>query len=462
MNLRAGIDTFDPDFHLFAKVNLPFDERDRAIEVLQALQRVSLEKLAPQRHFGHLRDPDGTVVDEKLVVRDLALNLLVAFGLRFFSGPLEERGVSTEEPIPNFPPGGTYAPRTPRRFGITYPIPLYLRTMNATGDRDWLAKRLSTSGRTPPTEESLESAYREWLSAAESDLLLCFEAESLFLVLDFWDSVRCEVVEPFGLELVALQQGFQRGDGRDHTGYQDGISNLQDKLHTDPQYYRSKVYLPHPAPSYPGEPDWARDDPRYDGGTYLVHRKYIEHLERWVADDFVVHSREGETFHGEEARNRAIGRDQESGRVLSRFTSAQLEHEPDGTEVNLGYNESHILKARGGQTAPFSAPFPPLSGSETNVFNTQDIRIRRRGVNFCELDPETGAVTYGLYFICFQNNIQQTGFEFINNIWLLNPLFRRSPDSLFDPERGVIEPVEGCYYFVPPEHREYPGEVFFA
>jgi len=112
-------------------------------------------------------------------------------------------------------------------------------------------------------------------------------------------------------------------------------------------------------------------------------------------------------------------------------------------------------------TAPFGAPFPPLTGKDVNVFNTQDIRVRRRGVNFCELDPATGQVTYGLHFICYQNNIQQTGFEFINNIWLMNPMFRTSKDGLLYPESGIVEPVDGCYYFVPPEHRNYSGDVFF-
>jgi deferrochelatase/peroxidase EfeB len=460
MNLRPGIDTRDPDFHLLVKVNLPFDDRERAIKVLESLQAVTAEKLAPDRHFGHLRDPDGTVIDEKLVVRDLALNLLVGFGLRFFLGPLESRG--EEEPIPNFPPGGTYTPRPATRFGMGNRIvPLYLRTMSAEGDRAAVAKRLAAGRPESPSDAEVDEAYQAWLAGAESDLLLMFESDALFLVIDFWDAVRASVVAPFGLEIVSIQQGFQRGDGRDHTGYQDGISNLHDKMLTDPQYYRSKVYLPHPAPSYPGEPDWARDDPHYDGGTYLVHRKYLEHLDRWTSDDFQVTDRDGNVFHGEEARRHAIGRDLTTGRVFSRFTSEQLDPEPGGTEVNLTYNEAHILKARGGMTAPFNAPFPPLSGDQTNIFNTQDIRIRRRGVNFCELDAETGEVAYGLHFLCFQNNIQQTGFEFINNIWLLNPYFRRSRDGLFDPDAGIVEVLEGSYYFVPPEHRHYPGDVFF-
>ena len=106
-------------------------------------------------------------------------------------------------------------------------------------------------------------------------------------------------------------------------------------------------------------------------------------------------------------------------------------------------------------------PFPPVAIGHSNAFNTQDIRIRRRGVSYSELNAVTGKVDYGLHFICFQNNIQQTGFEFINNIWLMNPDFRLSKDGLFDLHAGIIEPVDGCYYFIPPEYRDFPGEVFF-
>jgi deferrochelatase/peroxidase EfeB len=110
--------------------------------------------------------------------------------------------------------------------------------------------------------------------------------------------------------------------------------------------------------------------------------------------------------------------------------------------------------------APFQGPFPPLKPGEEHVFNIQDIRIRRRGGNSIEIDPKTNKKIFGLHFISFQNNIQQTGFEFINNIWLLNPLFR-GVDHIMDPDKGIAEPVEGAYYFVPPAHRDYPGDVFF-
>jgi deferrochelatase/peroxidase EfeB len=106
-------------------------------------------------------------------------------------------------------------------------------------------------------------------------------------------------------------------------------------------------------------------------------------------------------------------------------------------------------------------PFPPAKVGHSQVFNTQDIRLRRRGVAYSDLNMETGQVDYGIHFICFQNNIQQTGFEFINNIWLINPDFRRSTDGLLNPVGEIITPIEGAYFFVPPEQHSYPGDVFF-
>jgi deferrochelatase/peroxidase EfeB len=461
MNLRPGVDTHPTDFLLLAKFNMPSDDRETALRVLRALESVRAEKLDPARTHGIERRADGTPGRPRLVVADHGLNLLVGFGLRFFLGPLDRR--RPEEAIPNFPPGGAFTPRLPSRFGIVgRQVPLYLRTMNASGDKEWVAKVLTQeqNGKAP-SDSDLDTAFDAWLSRAESDLLLVMESDNRFLMIDLWDAIRARVIDAEGAVLHSLQEGLSRGDGRDHTGYFDGISNLGQKIATDPAYYRSKVYLPHPAPAFPGEPVQSRDDSRYDGGTYLVQRKYIEHLDRWFSPDFEVRDFQGRSFKGNEARQHAIGRDRDSGRVISRTSDKLLDEEPDSTQANLGYDESHVTKARGGITAPFMGPFPPLEPGQTNVFNTQDIRIRRRGTNFSEVDPTTGRVTYGLHFICFQNNIQQTGFEFINNIWLMNPLFRRSKDGLFNPDAGVIEPVEGCYYFVPAEHRHYPGDIFF-
>src|SRR5262249_38291503 len=250
---------------------------------------------------GHVRDIESAVAIPREAVADLGLNLLVAFGLPFFLGPLEGRG--GEEPIPNFPPGGVFQPRVPTRFGITdRHVPLYLRTMNGTGDKEWVAKAYREEHGHELSPDELEEVFRQWLSRGEADLLLLIECDNRYLTVDFWDGIYRRVVQPHGLQVKSLQEGFTRGDGRDHTGYLAGISNMRARKQNDPAGYRSKIFLPHPAPAYPGEPDWSRDDPRYDDGTYLVHRKYRENLDRWFSNDFTVTDHYGHTFKGAVAR----------------------------------------------------------------------------------------------------------------------------------------------------------------
>jgi deferrochelatase/peroxidase EfeB len=450
MNLRPGIDTPPPKNFLLGKLNIPFDDRDRCVEMLWAIEGVHRKMLAADRM--HAGQP---------VVKEFALNLLVGFGLRFFLGPLEGRG--QEEVIPNFPPGGVFKPRTPTRFSMTNRhVPHYLRTMNADGDRLFASRGLERQLKRKPNDDEADRAYRTWLAQCESDLLFYIEANNRFLCTELWTACHDQVVSPFGLELACpLDESYGREDGRDLIGWYDPVSNMDDLIATNPQYYRSKIYLPHPAPYYPGEPMQNRDATYYDGGSYLAHRKYIQDLARWNSDDFTITDNYGRVFKGEEARTRTIGRDRATGKVIAGDNGRLLDREKDSTEVNLAPVDCHILQVRGGYPAPFEGPFPPLKPGETNLFHIQDIRVRRRGGNWHSVDPQTGRVTYGLHLVCFQNNIQQTGFEFINNIWLLNPMFRLRVDHLLDPEHGIAEPVAGCYYFVPPQHRDFPGEVFF-
>lgn len=461
-NPRPGVDDDPADFMLLVKLNAPFDDRKKMINVLKEIQRVQDDKMNPLRTFAHKHEADGTK-SPQFVVADLHLNLLVAFGLRFFLGPIGSKGRQNEEGIPNFPPGGVYTPRTPTRFGMKdRVVPMYLRTMNAVGDQGWIQQVLTEQGGgKTPTPAAVHAAYNQWLAAGEADILLQIECENLYLVIDFWDAIRKRVVDPYGLELAGFQQGFSRQDGKAHIGFFDGTSDMQEKMRTDPLWYRSKVYLPTPSAAYPGAPSEVRDDPRYDGGTYMAYRKYQENLDKWFSDDFEVTDFYGKKFRGEEARLHAIGRHPQTGKAINRASNKQLEDEPDHTEINLSYNEAHALKARGGQVAPFMGPFPPVKQGHSNVFNTQEIRLKRRGIAYAEMDTETGKVEYGIHFICFQNNIQQTGFEFINNIWLINPDFRRSTDNLMNPVGNIITPIEGAYFFVPPEQHSYPGDVFF-
>jgi|SRR5580704_1858776 deferrochelatase/peroxidase EfeB len=462
MNLRPGIDDNPADFMYLVRVNAPFDDREKMIAALRALQAVLDEKLAADRTFSLHQTPAG-VREPRSVVRDWHLNLLVAFGLRFFLGPLGSPARRTDQAIPNFPPGGTFKPRTPTRFGMSNrSVPMYLRTMSAAGDLDWIKSVLKEkNGGTAPSDEDANAAYNAFLAQGEADLLLQIDCNNDYLAIELLDAVRERVIDPFGLQIVNIQPGQSRRDGKAHIGFFDGTSNLQDMMRNDPVQYRAKIYLPVPSAGYPGQPGEIRDDPRYDGGTYLAYRKYLQNLHKWFSDDFTVTDYYGNTFKGAEGRLHAIGRDPESGLAISRMSQKPLNPEPDHTEINLGYNEGHALKARGGFTAPFSGPFPPAPLGQFNVFNTQDIRIRRRGIAYSEVNQQTGTVDYGLLFICFQNNIQQTGFEFINNIWLINPDFRRSVDGLMNPVGEIVTPLEGSYWFVPPEQHSYSGDVFF-
>ncbi len=472
-NIRRGIDDNPADYLYLVRLNVPFDDREKIIATFKALQAVGDEKMAPGRAFGAHRLPDGTR-QPRMVVGDLHLNLLVAFGLSFFLGPLGSPPRQNDPGVPNFPPGGTFALRKPIRFSMNagkrspgrydqdVSVPMYLRTMSAAGDRDWIKADLTArNGGVAPADDDLNTAYNAWLAAGEADILLQIECENEVVALDFLDAIRERVIDPFGLLIAGIETACSLRNGKAHIGFFDGTSNLQQMMVNDPLTYRSKIYLPTPSAAYPGQPTGVRDDPRYDGGTYLVYRKYLQNLDKWYSDDFQVTDFYGNVFKGEEARRHAIGRDPQSGHAINRRTGGLLENEPDHTEINLSYNEGHALKARGGTTAPFMGPFPPVKEGYSNAFNTQDIRIRRRGVAYSELDPQTGNVEYGLHFICFQNNIQQTGFEFINNIWLMNPDFRRSTDGLMNPVGNIITPLKGAYFFVPPEARLYPGDVFF-
>lgn len=44
----------------------------------------------------------------------------------------------------------------------------------------------------------------------------------------------------------------------------------------------------------------------------------------------------------------------------------------------------------------------------------------------------------------------------------MNPDFRLSKGGLFDIDSGIVEPIEGCYHFIPLEYRYFRSEVFLT
>ncbi len=336
---------------------------------------------------------------------------LVGFSARFFRGPLR-RGRDES--------GG---PAT--RFGITAPVPPCLRRMDARGDERFAAL-----------------AGDPCLAGCESDLLVLAEAHTaaerrtLRRIVRETAALRC-------VRLNAVEHGARRADGRGPDGYRDGVSNLQDLRRTERERYRRYVYA--------GEDD--AGSPALAGGTYLVYRKYVEHLDRWLSDSFTVVDAQGKAHVGEAARERAMGRAAGDGRVVHRESGEALAPQPDCAEGRFAPDESHVRHAnpRGEGHTQFGAPVCP-----------RDVRILRRSFPFRDTDPATGRVRRGLLFLCFQANIQERGFEYVHNHWLMAAGFLGCRDAFLDPAAGVIEPVDGCYYFVPPAGGgSFPGAPFF-
>src|SRR5437879_279663 len=91
----------------------------------------------------------------------------------------------------NLRPGVDTAPREPIRFEIkTRGVPLYLRTMNATGDKEWVAATLAREkGGKAPDAAALDNAFDAWISRAESDLLLVMDCDNRYLLIDLWDRI---------------------------------------------------------------------------------------------------------------------------------------------------------------------------------------------------------------------------------------------------------------------------------
>ncbi len=315
---------------------------------------------------------------------------LVGVSARFFRGALSF---------------GRDLPGAPSRFGIARPPPRCLRRPRIRGDERW------------PAVSTLER-----IAANESDLLVLVERASAAAV------ARIErLARSGGLIVRDRIHCFHPPDGRTALGYVDGLSNLQDLRAAHRERYRDHVFV--------GEANG--EHPAYAGGTYLVYRRYRLHLRRWRSDDFSVVDRDGVRHQGDDARDRAIGRARDSGEVVA--DQRRLGREPDRGEAALAVPESHVRHAnpRGRAETQFGAAVVP-----------RDVRVLRRSYRVAGcVQPDTEDMA----FLCFQADIQRGGFEYINNQWLLPGGFMGRRDALMDPASGVVEPVDGCYYFVPRE-----------
>ena len=155
-----------------------------------------------------------------------------------------------------------------------------------------------------------------------------------------------------------IQSGFGRPPGSTETprntlGFKDGSRNLD--VH-DPAMLAEHVWSA-------GNPEWMRD------GTYLVARRIRTLLDVWDAT----------TVAHQEA---SIGRHRDTGAPLGK----RGEH--DDPDFNAMPPDSHVRLAA-----------PEANGGA---------RLLRRGFNYSDgVDPHTGQIDAGLFFICFQRDPQR-------------------------------------------------------
>lgn len=212
------------------------------------------------------------------------------------------------------------------------------------------------------------------------------------------------------VEAVSLERGYQRSDGTEPFGYQDGVRNVR-------RSERSNVVFVHTDGEQPDEPAWA------DGGTYLVTMKIVQNMTSFQAlvDDAV--------------RDATIGRAKDGTRLD--LVDARTDPHEEATEVPEGLPAtSHVRKAG-----------PRGVHDDTQIF--------RRGLPFLEV--QAGRVQVGLQFASFQANPAQ--FDAVFNDWMMNQQFPPRPDgsavgvdALFT--NGITTPVSAGLFFVPPHHPE--------
>lgn len=190
--------------------------------------------------------------------------------------------------------------------------------------------------------------------------------------------------------------GYDAFNERDHSGFLDGTSNLQD---LSPTQFGECVFVQQ------------QDDEAFAGGSYLVFRKYEEDLEMWndLPDSVQEHF---------------VGREKKMGC----FLNGNSEWTPSVWKKTSPC--AHIRRAN-----PREVP--------KGHHDYWKERIYRRGVKFTERKPE-GSLRFGLLFIAIVRDPEMQ-FARIHNERIL-PL--TGPKDLF-LSSGYIKPLSSSCYYLP-------------
>ena len=399
MHTLPGIDTIQGNFVEIIKLNILSNRHSDVIQLLKAVGS-SLKSICLLPSPLHHR--------EEYVRNSNNTTAIIGFSARFFKGPLNKSRDSSFRAT---------------RFNISMPVPSSLRKMNLRGD-----------------ERFQELCTNEKIGEKESDLIIIIESNDETTANKSFKTLLDAII-PSEVEIKKLQNGYVQHGGFNPLGYKDHISNLQDIKRAFPEQYRKYVY------AHNGE----AGSHIYDGSTYLVYRKYQINTNRWFNSQFSIQDSNGKNLYGSDAHNLVIGRDKQNSLVIDKESRVQLQSQFDEKQSVFAFNESHIRQAnpRGFGLTNF--------GAKVKV---RDARILRRGFSYFEHSHDGNEIIEGMFFFCFQSNIQERGFEFIHNEWLMSK-FMGNRDHLLDPDTGVIEPLDGCYYFVPLV-RNFPGDLFFS
>jgi Dyp-type peroxidase family len=213
-------------------------------------------------------------------------------------------------------------------------------------------------------------------------------------------------------KIIDTHAGFQRLDGRNLLGFNDGISN-PDRLSNN------VIWLT--------EVD---EHPKFKDGTYMVFQKIEHDLEKW------------QTL-SQDKQERWIGRSKETGLLLGTLSRDQ------DRQLALEMHSDNLLVQRQA-VAKWRRLYKEQQNPDTRFFSHQDVRYKsiqlecpvwshvrkanprqadgarrailfRRGYLYIDRDLENRANS-GLLFICFQRDIEES-FEYIKQNFLNNKDF---------------------------------------
>ena len=219
------------------------------------------------------------------------------------------------------------------------------------------------------------------------------------------------VIRPWA-KITDIHAGFQRLDGRNLLGFNDGISN-------PPRLSNNVVWTTS-----------QDEDKKFQDGTYMVFQKIEHDLEQWQNLDI-------------EKQERWIGRSKGTGLLLGTLSKEDDQKLASGMHSNNELTRNAAVrkwkKLYDQQKDPEVKFYDPARTQFRNIQvecpvwshvrkanprqadGVANILIFRRGYVFID-DGENGKSSSGLLFICFQKDIEK-GFEYIKTKFLSNENF---------------------------------------